>query len=322
MKKRILRRIGDFFERFAWLSIALTGLAFFAPYSCLADNFGHGRAQYFVLLLIGTGVWLKRRKKILAAVATATCLWNLSFLLPFYLPTPDQKDPSKPVLRILFLNVMIGNRTPDRVVDYLQRHPADLVVLQEVNDAWLEKLRPWSGTMAGKVECPAQDAFGICFYSRFHLIGSKLDPISDDTSPSIAACFDFAGQPFEALATHPLPPGHRETWLIRNRQFAAMAQWCRQGKGNRLIIGDLNVTPYSPFFRGLLDQGKLRDPRRGRGMIPSWPSIMPLLGIPIDTVLTQNKLCVVDIHRGTYLGSDHFPIWVILQQKSYDSERE
>ena len=312
--KRILKRAGDFFERFAWLCIAFTLLAFFSRYSCWADNLGHGRAQYVVLLFIGAGVWLKRKKQIPAIIAAVACFWNLSFLFPFYFPTPGKIDPARPVLKVLLLNVMTENKTPERVVDYLQSHTADLVVLEEISAEWVEKLRPWSKMIPAKVECPEQDNFGLCLYSRFPLSGIKLDPTTDDTSPAISARFDFDGQTFELLATHPLPPGHRETWLLRNRQFEAMADWCRKGEGNRLIIGDLNVTPYSPFFRRLLEQGKLQDPRRSRGLVPSWPSMMPPLGIPIDTVLPQSKLRVVEIHHGPYVGSDHYPTWVMLQR--------
>ena len=79
-----------------------------------------------------------------------------------------------------------------------------------------------------------------------------------------------------------------------------------------IVIGDLNLTPWSPRFRALLDDGGLGDSRVGFGHHATWPVWFPLLLIPIDHVLADPEIKVYRREVGPAVGSDHYPVLVEL----------
>jgi endonuclease/exonuclease/phosphatase (EEP) superfamily protein YafD len=77
-----------------------------------------------------------------------------------------------------------------------------------------------------------------------------------------------------------------------------------------LLIGDLNVSPFSYWFRRVVCESGLKDSTKGFGFQPSWPSHNRLLRIPVDHVLHSPEII---IHNRVVLGdvgSDHFPVVV------------
>jgi hypothetical protein len=66
-----------------------------------------------------------------------------------------------------------------------------------------------------------------------------------------------------------------------------------------ILLGDLNVTPWSPHFRQLLQQTGL-------------PAQVPPLRIPLDHCLVSPAFQVIERRVGPRLGSDHLPLIVTL----------
>jgi endonuclease/exonuclease/phosphatase (EEP) superfamily protein YafD len=79
-----------------------------------------------------------------------------------------------------------------------------------------------------------------------------------------------------------------------------------------ILFGDLNVTPWSPYFADLLKHGGLKDTSQGRGLFGSWPSWLPGLRIPLDHCLTSPAILVADKRLGPKVGSDHLPMMIDL----------
>ena len=75
-----------------------------------------------------------------------------------------------------------------------------------------------------------------------------------------------------------------------------------------IIAGDFNVTPYSPVLVNWLERTTLTDARRGRGFGMSWPTSVPVLGIPIDHVFVSEDFLVDAHYYGPAFGSDHYPV--------------
>ena len=101
---------------------------------------------------------------------------------------------------------------------------------------------------------------------------------------------------------------------FRNQQLKALANWASDRQSGAIIIGDLNVTAWSPPFWRLIEEGRLVDSSWYRGYFPSWPTMLQKLGIPIDHALVNDKIKVLD-RRNIYgrSGSDHYPIVVSIQ---------
>lgn len=77
-----------------------------------------------------------------------------------------------------------------------------------------------------------------------------------------------------------------------------------------MVLGDLNVTPWSHVFRDLLKRTGLIDSAQGWGIQPTWPSGAVLLRIPIDHCLHSPDVAIVNREIGENVGSDHFPVIV------------
>ncbi len=74
------------------------------------------------------------------------------------------------------------------------------------------------------------------------------------------------------------------------------------------MIGDLNLTPFSPFFKELLERSGLADARKPLGLHVTWPTMSLPVWIPIDHCLAGTGLRIGEVRRGRDLGSDHYPL--------------
>jgi endonuclease/exonuclease/phosphatase (EEP) superfamily protein YafD len=91
-----------------------------------------------------------------------------------------------------------------------------------------------------------------------------------------------------------------------------IAHLARSIKGPLVVLGDLNITAFSPHFQDLLAHSGLRSAAEGAGWRPTWPTFMPLAGIQIDHALVSPDITVLNFERGPFTGSDHWPIVVEL----------
>jgi len=99
--------------------------------------------------------------------------------------------------------------------------------------------------------------------------------------------------------------------MSRNHQLNEIANYIREGsEGYTILAGDLNVTPYSYYFRDLLRGSGLIDSGLGYGWQPTWSIRMPWFAIPIDHILVSPDIQVTNRAIGPSLGSDHHPVVV------------
>ena len=97
---------------------------------------------------------------------------------------------------------------------------------------------------------------------------------------------------------------------MRNRQFEELARTAFEEESSVMLIGDLNITSWSPVFWELLRKGGLTDSRQGFGIQPTWPVWLPVLLIPIDHILVSEKIVIHSREVGPNIGSDHYPVVV------------
>ena len=64
----------------------------------------------------------------------------------------------------------------------------------------------------------------------------------------------------------------------------------------------------SPFYKNIVKSGKLRNARSGFGILPTWPTFMPLVYIPIDHLLVSKEIGVLKVRTGRNIGSDRLPL--------------
>jgi len=128
--------------------------------------------------------------------------------------------------------------------------------------------------------------------------------------PSVAAEIVSGDRRIALLATHPLPPAGGLRARYRDEQLQAVAAWTRDQDGDAVVLGDLNITPWSPVFGDFLQASGLRNSAEGRGLGGTWPAFFPPLLIPIDHFLHTDEVLVIRREVIEAEGSDHLPLLV------------
>lgn len=273
------------------------------------ELFTHFRLQYVIAAAVGLCVALARKKRILALLLAATAGINAWPMLP-YLPTSEVPQ-SGPELVILDINVEARNPDHERVLDAIRTADADLVTIIELSPSLAEKLSLLEKDYPYRLLRPAANNFGIGVLSRFPLRESKA--IQLGPNPALQTQVELPFGRTTLLSAHPVPPVGSRLAKTRNRQLEQLADTASRLDAPLVVCGDFNVSPYSPYFERFEKRSGTTNVRRGLGIGFSWPSFMPLLGIPIDHCFTRGPLVPEGIERLDRVGSDHYPFRVTLR---------
>jgi endonuclease/exonuclease/phosphatase (EEP) superfamily protein YafD len=120
----------------------------------------------------------------------------------------------------------------------------------------------------------------------------------------------LSGVSITFIGTHPPPPKGAVNSRHRNRQLVEMAKFIRSLSGAAVLCGDLNMSPWSVYFRSFLRESGLLDSGKGFGVQPTWPVDWPVMRVPIDHCFVSEGIRVIDRKIGPKVGSDHFPLLV------------
>lgn len=263
----------------------------------------HFPLYYGAIALVVTLVCLCGRRWKLAGFAFFILLVNAWLLVPFYFGANSTSDNAT-TITACSTNVYTANDNHQELLNLIKQEQPDFVLCLEVDQKWMDSLAELDEDYPTSISRPRQDNFGIAFYSK--LPAERLEIIELGTAevPSVLALLSSDEGLINVVGTHPLPPTSPENARLRNKQLAAAAELAASLDGPVVLLGDLNITPWSPYFRDLLREGKLENSMRGFGIQPTW------LGIPIDHFLQSEEVQIVDRRTGPHIGSDHLPILV------------
>jgi len=274
----------------------------------------HFRVQYALALALAASVFAIRRRWVWAAIFAAVALLDAIPLLS-RLPTGAEAQASAdhPVLRAMLANVNSANRDYPRIRATLLAQQPDFAVLLEVTPWLLDRLVDLADRYPYRIAAPQEDNFGIALLSRHPFLRADIAQLGPPGLPSIRAEFQINGSRLTLLGTHPLPPIGPQLARDRNEQLTKLAEVARSTRQPLLLLGDLNISPWSPWFERLLADSGLRDSGYGRGIQPTWPVGWPPFWIPIDHALHSAGIRVLRRATGPDLGSDHYPVIVDFQ---------
>jgi endonuclease/exonuclease/phosphatase (EEP) superfamily protein YafD len=273
----------------------------------------HFRLHFAFALGLLALVWSVKRRRSMAVICCVFALVNAVLVLSVFRPSEKSTSQSAQRLRLVSVNVHTENRRADLVLDFLRKSDADVVLLMEVNNRWMNDLSSLNDIYPHHVTAPREDNFGIALFSRLPLTDSTVVELSQAEVPSITAIVSIGGGQVFLLGTHPLPPGSAEYARLRNEQFLKIAALIRNRNEPAIVLGDLNCTPWSPYFTDLLrDSGLKISPPRSC-LFGSWPAWLPFARIPLDHCLVSPGIRVIAKRLGPAVGSDHLPVMVDLQ---------
>jgi endonuclease/exonuclease/phosphatase (EEP) superfamily protein YafD len=213
--------------------------------------------------------------------------------------------------KLASINVFSGNPTPERVIGFIEAADADVILLLEVTPEWERRLTTLAGRYPHSRVRAQSDNFGIALYSRFPISAAEFVPLSPNNL-AIIALIAFPQGAMHVIGAHPFPPAGAGGAGLRNQQLEELASHVAMLDRPCVLAGDLNITPFSPYFDQFLANARLNDPRRGLGLLPTWPVNHPSLGIPIDHCLLGDGMAARLI-VGPDVGSDHRPLLAELQ---------
>ena len=273
----------------------------------------HFRLHLAVALGAMAIVWAVKRSWRMAAVCGVAAAVNAVLLLFLLWPGGKTVVAAGPRLRLVAINVHTENERSDLVLEFLRRTDADVILLMEVNDRWMNALASLRTHYPQVIAEPREDNFGIALFSRLPLTNSEIVEFGKAEVPSIATTLEVGVQSVFLLGTHPLPPGSAGNARLRNEHFQEIATLIRRQSMPAIVLGDLNSTPWSPYFTDLLRHSGLKNASQRRALVGSWPAWLPALRIPLDHCLLAASIYVTDTRPGPKVGSDHLPVVVDVQ---------
>ena len=296
------------FEIAAVLAVLATLTGFLGRIWWIFELTSHFRLHLAVALGALGLVWAGKRRWRMSALCGVGAVVNAVLVLWLLWPAAESAATLGPRLRLVAINVQTSNERSDLVLNFLRDADADVILLMEVNQRWLDALASLRTNYPHIVAEPREDNFGIALFSRVSCTNSEVVEFGEAELPSIAATLEVEGQNVFLLGTHPLPPGSADNARLRNEQFREIAARVRRCATPAILLGDLNCTPWSPCFNDLLRDSGLKNTAQGRGLFGSWPAWLPWGRIPLDHCLVSASITVRNRRLGPRVGGDHLPV--------------
>jgi len=299
----------------AFALVALgTVLAVFAPVGWPFELFSHFRAQYAAAALLIALLLVIGRRSAYAAAALVLAVWNGLPIAQRALADPPSACEG-PEFTVVTANLQHANQSWAPFLEWLDRQPADLVVVQELTPGWARILGGLPDYTYRELR-PRADAYGVGVLSRWPLESVATVDLAGDGLPALTGLAVVDGRPVRFLGMHarwPMTP-----WLARDRDaaLAGAARLVRDDPRPVVVLGDLNLSPDAPAFARLLRDAGLHDVMRGPDWRPTWQADFWPLALRIDHVLVSGDLCVERADVGAAIGSDHRPVAARLRVSS------
>lgn len=281
-----------------------------ARFSWMLDLTTHFRVQYLAAALVMLGlVALRRRWRLCAALAVAAAI-SAAPLVPYLPWSAGAGSPTAAPLKVVTVNVSYRQFSVRQLLEMIREVNPDVLVMQELTPYAAEVLADLDATFAHHLKFPADGPYGIALWSHHELEGAQLFALG--RLPAIETRVLAPSGTFAVFGVHLSAPTTPRRAAARDEELRALAARSAAVEGALLVAGDFNLTPYSPRFSDWLDASGLTDTRRGRTLSVSWPTLLPIAGIPIDHVAVSSEFEILSHRRLPDFGSDHYGVLVEL----------
>ena len=311
--------IGKRLTLLAIMLLLATLCAAVAPHFWLFELFSHFTPYYFLFAMLCTlGLVLTRTWR-WAAVVLALAMWNGYPVMRMMLQEHQMNTPAANAARhitVFHFNVGLHHEQPGRVGSFLRRRAKliDVVVLIETTDQFGPVLDELKDVFPHQIRHLENSPFGLAVASRFPLQGTvSREPSGAFPHIEAAVSMPERAEPAMLYAVHAPPPISGLMATARNLKFDHIAfKAASQTQSTPIVVGDFNLTPWSPYFRKFMADSGLRDARLPRRFDHTWPVTFDNanLGIAIDHSFAHPSLPLLKRVIGPDLGSDHLPVTV------------
>ena len=276
----------------------------------------------FILMLLWDAPWDWVREAILIGLIAAVA-YQLKMVLPYTFVWKKQvKTVTKTELQserqisLIVSNVLTPNTQYHLLLQQIRQHQPDLILTLESDAHWEQALSVLEDDYPYRVAVPLDNLYGMHLYSRLALKDIEVKFILSDEIPSIHATVILrSGQPVQLYCLHPKPPSPTEAKdsTLRDAELLIVGDQIKDLDESCIVMGDLNDVAWSRTTRLFQRISGLLDPRVGRHFVNTFHADYPLLRWSLDHVFHSTDFALVQMQRLAHIGSDHFPVYVVLQ---------
>lgn len=301
-----------------------------AAYFWVFDLFRHFILQYAMLaLLFGALAAVRKLWPYLGLMIalTGVCGYEVVSRLDTVPFQAAEALEGASLLKVVVYNRHHSLTEHQAMVDFIQAEDPDIFFILEANESHAQTLKTaLADAYPHRILFPKAHAFGMVAASK-HKFKLKWIPKSHlvqglDAVPNFIMRANIqpegSATPVSFYALHAPPPMLPVFFRQRNAELAHVAalidQQNEKPTDNVILLGDWNITPYSPFFEQLLTDTRMKNQTTTPYFLPTWPAELPsLLQIPIDHILHRGGLTLIEKRRGPSLGSDHHAIVAVFK---------
>ncbi|MDV6030797.1 MAG: endonuclease/exonuclease/phosphatase family protein [Phycisphaera sp. RhM] len=312
--------------RLACLAVLLvTAATLFARWSWVSDLLANLRIQQLIAIVVVIVLCTMVRQSRVAWIVAVCFMVHVASMFAQLIPNPISAAAGEPSLRVMTLNVLTSNRSYRQVLDEIREVDPDVVAILELSRGLDDFLTDQLSAEYPHVLTRPQDHgnFGIGVYSKHPFADANAFELNESIKSIEVECLGC-----RLIATHPLPPMGADQFGSRNEHLQLLAE--RLGRPHKraaaqpiIVMGDLNVTPWSPHFGEFERRSGLRRARQGLAIAPTWyasGSSFPM-GLVLDHILISRSLECASYRVGPDIGSDHRSVSVELRRRRGEGRR-
>lgn len=311
-----MRRVIDFLLALAILAVLTPVILSYFPHASWIFNvLTHFRIQYLIgaVALFLASTLLRRWYH--AFVCSLIILNCALFFPPHRGPSVSENAPR---LTIMQFNRFYKSDATAPFVDYVRslKNPPDLITVQEVTSKAipsldsLKDIYPYRYPVQRPINCD------VMILSRTPFIKARLVDVGyrymNSAGVRVVTLPEGFDRPVTLYSIHTKSPSSIVTTYSRSIQMRRMASVIGDDKRSPLILftGDMNTSHFNRDFQDMLAISGLRHQYRGLWPSTTWPSrmMLPILKVPIDHILSNKHMTLIEQHSGPALGSDHNPL--------------
>lgn len=276
----------------------------------------------FILFLLVDHPW-NWLNQLLFVGLMAALAYQLKMVLPYTFiwkkqvkqVKQDQIDPQRQI-SLMVCNVLTTNSKYHLLIEQIQIHQPDLVLTLETDQAWQNALSVIEADYPYRVPVPLDNLYGMHLYSKLELSETEVKFILSDEIPSIHTTVILrSGQPVQLYCLHPKPPSPTEAKdsTLRDAELLIVGDQIKDLDESCIVMGDLNDVAWSRTTRLFQRISGLLDPRVGRHYVNTFHADYPFFRWSLDHVFHSTDFALVHMERLPHVGSDHFPVFLVLQ---------
>ncbi len=269
------------------------------------------RHQYLLLGLIPFFFFVLTRRRVWLIVSLFCLSINLVEIVPWYIPQITTVNSSSgQTMRLFLFNVLHENTRYADAISLVEKEKPTVAAFLEATAPWPEKLVALQNTLPYHFSAKELQ---IEIYSSLPLNKTSIQ-LYGKYRGLVISSLTVGKKEITFIATHTYPQLYfgKEGFEWRNQQLEeGIGDYVKKLQKPVVLIGDLNVTMWSPHYKSMIQRSGLRNARAGFGILPTLSSLSPQtpwLATPVDHCLVSRDIRVLDFRTGPAIGSDHLPV--------------